>query len=140
MKSFRKVLTQRTAERVAVVNLTPDVEAAVKESGVLEGLCLVNSMYVTASVFVSEDEPWLHHDFAGWLERLAPFSRGAGTYMHNATGEDNTDAHLRRLVVGREVVVAVTDGRLDLGPWEQILYGELDGKREKRVLLKIIGE
>ena len=140
MKSFRKILTQRTTQRVAFVNLTPDVDGAVKESGILQGLCLVNAMYVTAAVFVSENEPWLHQDFATWLERLAPYSRGIGTYMHNGTGEDNGDAHLKRQLMGREVTIAVTDGRLDLGPWEQILYGELDGGREKRVLVKIIGE
>jgi secondary thiamine-phosphate synthase enzyme len=140
MKSFRKILLQHTADRVAFVNLTADVETAVRESGIQQGLCLVNAMYVTCAVFVTEQEPWLHKDFARWLERLAPFSRGIGTYMHNGTGEDNGDAHLKRQLMGREVTLAVTDGRLDLGPWEQVLYGEFDGRREKRVLVKIIGE
>jgi len=140
MKSFRKTLTLHTPERRAFVNLTPKVEAALRESGVREGLCLVNAMHITASVFVNDDEGGLHHDFEKWLERLAPFDASAATYHHNRSGEDNADAHLKRQVMGREVVVAVTDGELDFGPWEQIFYGEFDGRRDKRVLIKIIGE
>jgi secondary thiamine-phosphate synthase enzyme len=122
------------------VNLTPDVEAAVTESGVREGLCLVNAMHITASVFINDDEPGLHEDYAAWLERLAPHDPSADAYHHNRTGEDNGDAHLKRQVMGREVVVAITAGRLDFGPWERIFYGEFDGRRDKRVLIKIIGE
>jgi secondary thiamine-phosphate synthase enzyme len=140
MKSFRKTLTLHTPERRAFVNLTPQVEAALRESGIREGLCLVNAMHITASVFVNDDEGGLHRDFEKWLERLAPFDASAATYHHNRTGEDNADAHLKRQVMGREVVVAVTDGELDFGPWEQIFYGEFDGRRDKRVLIKIIGE
>ena len=140
MKTLRKALTMHTAERIAFVNLTPEVEAAVRESGIREGLCLVNAMHITASVFINDDEPGLHEDFAAWLERLAPYNAGPEGYRHNRTGEDNGDAHLKRQVMGREVVVAVTGGRLDFGPWEQIFYGEFDGQRDKRVLVKIIGE
>jgi secondary thiamine-phosphate synthase enzyme len=140
MKTFRKTLTMHTAERVTFVNLTTEVEAAVRESGIREGLCLVNAMHITASVFINDDEPGLHRDYAGWLERLAPFDPSPSAYQHNRTGEDNGDAHLKRQVMGREVVVAVTDGRLDFGPWEQIFYGEFDGRRDKRVLVKIVGE
>jgi secondary thiamine-phosphate synthase enzyme len=140
MRSFRKALTMHTAERVAFVNLTPQVEVALRESGIREGLCLVNAMHITASVFINDDEPGLHRDYADWLERLAPFDPGPTAYRHNRTGEDNGDAHLKRQVMGREVVVAVTDGRLDFGPWEQIFYGEFDGRRDKRVLVKIVGE
>ena len=140
MKTFRKTLTMHTPERVAFVHLTPEVEAAVRESGVREGLCLVNSMHITASVFVNDDEEGLHQDFAAWLERLAPRDPGPRTYRHHRTGEDNGDAHLKRQVMGREVVVAITEGRLDFGPWERIFYGEFDGRRRKRVLVKIIGE
>jgi len=140
MKSFRKTLTLHTRERMAFVNLTPQVEAAVRESGVAEGLCLVNAMHITASVFINDDESGLHQDYAAWLERLAPHDPSAGAYRHNATGEDNGDAHLKRQVMGREVVVAITGGKLDFGPWEQIFYGEFDGRRDKRVLVKIIGE
>ncbi len=140
MKTLRKALTMHTAERIAFVNLTPEVEAAVRESGIREGLCLVNAMHITASVFINDDEPGLHEDFAAWLERLAPYNAGSEGYRHNRTGEDNGDAHLKRQVMGREVVVAVTGGRLDFGPWEQIFYGEFDGQRDKRVLVKIIGE
>jgi secondary thiamine-phosphate synthase enzyme len=140
MKSLRKSLTMHTAERVAFVNLTPEVEAAVRESGIQEGLCLVNAMHITASVFINDDEHGLHEDFAAWLERLAPYHPGPEGYRHNRTGEDNGDAHLKRQVMGREVVVAVTAGRLEFGPWEQIFYGEFDGQRDKRVLVKIIGE
>jgi secondary thiamine-phosphate synthase enzyme len=128
-----------TAERVGFVNLTPEVERAVRESGVREGLCLVNAMHITASVFVNDDEAGLHRDYADWLERLAPHAP-TDAYRHNRTGEDNGDAHLKRQVMGREVVVAITDGRLDFGPWEQIFYGEFDGRRDKRVLVKIVGE
>jgi len=140
MKSFRKTLTLHTPERRAFVNLTPKVEAALRESGIREGLCLVNSMHITSSVFINDDERGLHHDFGAWLERLAPFDASPETYRHNRTGEDNADAHLKRQVMGREVVVAVTEGELDFGPWEQIFYGEFDGRRDKRVLVKIIGE
>jgi len=140
MRSFRKTLTLHTRERLAFVNLTPQVEAALEESGIREGLCLVNSMHITASVFVNDDEAGLHQDFAAWLERLAPHDPSPTAYRHNRTGEDNADAHLKRQVMGREVVVAVTEGRLDFGPWEQIFYGEFDGRRDKRVLVKIVGE
>jgi secondary thiamine-phosphate synthase enzyme len=140
MKSFRKTLTIHTPERRAFLNLTPKVEAALHESGIREGLCLVNSMHITSSVFINDDESGLHHDFGAWLERLAPFDASTETYWHNRTGEDNADAHLKRQVMGREVVVAVTEGALDFGPWEQIFYGEFDGRRDKRVLVKIIGE
>jgi secondary thiamine-phosphate synthase enzyme len=140
VKSFRKTLTMHTPQRMAFLNLTPEVLTAVKESGIREGLCLVNAMHITASVFVNDDEPGLHQDYAAWLERLAPFDPSPSTYRHNRTGEDNGDAHLKRQVMGREVVVAVTDGELDFGPWEQIFYGEFDGRRDKRVLVKIIGE
>jgi len=140
MKSFRKTLTIHTPERRAFVNLTPKVEAALRESGIREGLCLVNSMHITSSVFVNDDERGLHHDFGAWLERLAPFDPSTEAYWHNRTGEENADAHLKRQIMGREVVVAVTEGELDFGPWEQIFYGEFDGRRDKRVLVKIIGE
>jgi secondary thiamine-phosphate synthase enzyme len=140
MKSLRKALTFRTRERVEFVNITPDVEAAVVESGVREGLVLVNAMHITASVFINDNESGLHHDFGVWLEKLAPFNPDPNVYHHNRTGEDNADAHLKRQVMGREVVVAITKGKLDFGPWEQIFYGEFDGRRKKRVLVKIIGE
>ena len=126
--------------RLGFANITPKVEAAVRESGVAEGLCLVNAMHITASVFINDDEPGLHEDYAAWLEALAPFDASPRRYKHNRTGEDNADAHMKRQVMGREVVVAVTGGRLDFGPWEQIFYGEFDGRRDKRVLIKIIGE
>jgi secondary thiamine-phosphate synthase enzyme len=140
MKSFRWTLNMNTGERVAFVNITSKVEAVLAQSGIREGLCLVNAMHITASVFINDDEPGLHLDYAAWLERLAPFDASAEAYRHNATGEENGDAHLKRQVMGREVVVAVTDGALDFGPWEQIFYGEFDGRRVKRVLVKIIGE
>jgi len=120
------------------MNITPQVEEAVKKSLVKEGLCLVNAMHITSSVFVNDDESGLHRDFSSWLEKLAPF--GKDKYQHNLTGEDNADAHLKRTIMGREVVAAITDGKLDFGPWEQIFYGEFDGQRKKRVLIKIIGE
>ena len=140
MKTHRKVITVHTKTRQAFVNLTPDVEAAVRESGVREGLVLVNPMHITASVFINDDEAGLHHDFTKWLEGLAPHDPSPTAYHHHRTGEDNADAHLRRQIMGREVVVAITAGKLDFGPWEQIFYGEFDGRRPKRVLVKIIGE
>src|SRR5512139_2664922 len=140
MRSFRKTLTMHTPTRVAFVNLTPEVEKVVRESGVREGLCLVNAMHITASVFINDDEPGLHRDYRRWLEQLAPFGPSPRAYEHNRTGEDNGDAHHKRQVMGREVVVAVTAGQLDFGPWEQVFYGEFDGRRPKRVLVKVIGE
>jgi len=140
MKSYRTTLTFRIAERMDFRNITPEVEEALRESGVQEGLCLVNAMHITASVFINDDEPGLHADYKRWLEKLAPFDASPQVYHHNRTGEDNADAHHKRQVMGREVVVAVTEGRLDFGPWEQIFYGEFDGRRAKRVLVKIIGE
>ena len=125
---------------MAFLNITPQVEDLVLRSGIREGLCLVNAMHITASVFINDDEPGLHEDYARWLEKLAPFDADPTVYRHNRTGEDNADAHLKRQVMGREVVVAVTAGRLDFGPWEQIFYGEFDGRRPKRVLVKVIGE
>ncbi len=139
MKSYRKELWFNTPQRVAFINITPQVREAVRESGIKEGLCLVNAMHITASVFINDDEPGLHEDYKKWLENLAPHEP-ISRYLHNRTGEDNGDAHLKRQVMGREVVVAVTDGKLDFGPWEQIFYGEFDGRRRKRVLIKIIGE
>jgi secondary thiamine-phosphate synthase enzyme len=138
MKSFRKELWFEIPARRAFVNITPDVEACLKESGISDGLVLVNAMHITASVFINDDEKGLHHDYELWLEGLAPHEP-VGRYRHNRTGEDNADAHLKRQVMGREVVVAITDGKLDFGPWEQIFYGEFDGRRKKRVLVKIIG-
>lgn len=138
MKSYRKELWFRTQHRREFLNITPQVEQCLKESGVKEGLLLCNAMHITASVFINDDEFGLHQDFETWLEKLAP-EKPYSQYRHN-TAEDNADAHLKRTVMGREVVVAVTQGRLDFGPWEQIFYGEFDGKREKRVLVKIIGE
>ncbi len=138
MKSYRKELWFNVSSRRAFINITPQVEACLAESGVREGLCLVNAMHITASVFVNDDEAGLHKDFDDWLEQLAPHEP-VSAYRHNL-GEDNADAHLKRQVMGRETVVAVTDGRLDFGPWEQIFYGEFDGRRRKRVLVKIIGE
>ncbi len=137
MKTFRKELFFNTEQRYQFVHITPKVEAALNESGVKEGLCLVNAMHITASVFINDNEHGLHRDYMEWLEKLAPYSRNG--YHHNV-GEDNGDAHLKRQVMGREVVVAITNGKLDLGPWEEIFYGEFDGKRQKRVLIKIIGE
>jgi secondary thiamine-phosphate synthase enzyme len=126
--------------RLAFVNITPRVEEVVSKSGVAEGLVLVNAMHITASVFINDDEAGLHEDYKKWLEKLAPFDASPQTYRHNRTGEDNADAHLKRQVMGREVVVAITNGKLDFGPWEQIFYGEFDGNRPKRVLVKVIGE
>jgi len=138
MKSLTEHLWFNTPTRRAFINITPKVEELVKESGVKEGLCLVNAMHITASVFINDDEPGLHRDFEEWLEKLAP-EKPHSRYAHN-TFEDNADAHLKRQVMGREVVVAITGGKLDFGPWEQIFYGEFDGKRKKRVMVKIIGE
>lgn len=139
MKSYRKELWFNLPARGGFVNITPQVEEALQESGIREGLCLVNSMHITSSVFINDDEGGLHHDYEKWLERLAPHEP-VGQYQHNDTGEDNADAHMKRQVMGREVIVAVTNGQLDFGTWEQIFYGEFDGKRKKRVLIKIIGE
>ena len=138
MKSYRKVLTFNTKTRRAYINITPQVEAALSESGIREGLCLVNAINITASVFINDHESGLHRDFERWLEKLAP-EKPYSQYEHNGF-EDNADAHLKRSVMGREVVVAVTEGKLDFGTWEQIFYGEFDGMRGKRVLIKIIGE
>jgi len=138
VKSFRKELTFRTPTRRAYLNITPEVESALKESGIREGLCLVNAMHITASVFINDNESGLHADFEKWLEKLAP-EKPHAQYQHNGA-EDNADAHLKRSVMGRECVVAVTGGRLDFGPWEQIFYGEFDGQRAKRALIKSIGE
>jgi secondary thiamine-phosphate synthase enzyme len=138
MKTYRKELWFNTPRRRDFINITGQVENALAESGVKEGLCLVNAMHITASVFINDDESGLHRDFEAWLEKLAP-EKPYSQYRHN-NGEDNADAHLKRTVMGREVVVAITNGRLDFGPWEQIFYGEFDGKRKKRVLIKIIGE
>jgi secondary thiamine-phosphate synthase enzyme len=139
MKSFRKELLFNVPTRRAFINITADVERCLSESGVREGLCLVNAMHITASVFINDDESGLHQDYEKWLEGLAPHEP-VSQYRHNQTGEDNADAHLKRQVMGREVVVAITAGKLDFGPWEQIFYGEFDGRRRKRVLVKIIGE
>ena len=140
MKSLRRTLTLHMTERMGFQNITADVREAVGESGVQEGLCLVNAMHITASVFINDDEPGLHEDYKRWLEKLAPFDASPAVYHHNRTGEDNGDAHHKRQVMGREVVVAITAGELDFGPWEQIFYGEFDGGRDKRILIKIIGE
>ncbi len=138
MKSYRKELWFETKNRRELINITPAIEEAVEKSGVQEGMVLVNAMHITASVFINDDEPGLHQDFENWLERLAP-EKPYDQYNHN-TAEDNGDAHLKRTIMGREVVVAITEGKLDFGPWEQIFYGEFDGKRRKRVLVKVIGE
>lgn len=139
MKSFREELWFNIPERRGYLNITPQVEDCLQRSGVREGLCLVNAMHITASVYINDDESGLLHDYDKWLEGLAPHAP-TSQYRHNLTGEDNADAHMKRQVMGREVVVAVTEGRLDFGPWEQIFYGEFDGRRRKRVLVKIIGE
>ena len=139
MNSYRKELWFNVPSRRGFINITPQVQEALEESGVQEGFCLVNAMHITASVFINDDESGLHHDYEEWLEELAPHAP-VSQYQHNRTGEDNADAHLKRQVMGREVVVAITKGRFDFGPWEQIFYGEFDGRRRKRVLVKIIGE
>ena len=137
MKHFRKELWFNTTKRYQFVHITQQVQKAIDESGIKEGMCLVNAMHITASVFINDNESGLHQDYLEWLEKLAPYDR---TGYHHNVGEDNADAHMKRQIMGREVVVAVTDGGLDFGPWEQIFYGEFDGKRRKRVLVKIIGE
>lgn len=144
MKSHRKVLTLHLPGRTGFVNITQAVADAVRDSGVQEGLCLVNSMHITSSVFINDEESGLKQDYLRWLEKLAPFNPGSdpdqGGYLHNRTGEDNGDAHHKRQIMGREVVVAITSGHLDFGTWEQVFYGEFDGRRDKRVLIKVIGE
>ena len=140
MKAHTEYLTMNIPSKMAFVNITTQVQNAVTKSGVQEGLVLVNTMHITASVFINDDERGLHHDFGVWLEQLAPFNPDPNHYHHNRTGEDNADAHLKRQIMGREVVVAITKGKLDFGPWEQIFYGEFDGHRAKRILVKIIGE
>ena len=148
MKSYTQYLWFNTKNRQEFVNITPQVEETVQKSGVKEGLCLVNAMHITASVFINDDEEGLHRDFSQWLEKLAPYGKDKTSpcaqelvkYQHNLTGEDNGDSHLKRTIMGREVVVAISKGKLDFGPWEQIFYGEFDGQRRKRVLIKIIGE
>lgn len=139
MKSYRQELWFNVPGRRGFLNITPQVEECLRASGIREGLCLVNAMHITASVFINDDESGLHHDYDAWLEKLAPHEP-TRQYRHNDTGEDNADAHLKRQVMGREVVMAVTNGKLDFGPWEQIFYGEFDGRRRKRVLVKIIGQ
>jgi secondary thiamine-phosphate synthase enzyme len=140
MKSFTDYLELEIPSRRGFSNITPQVHELLRKSEVQEGLCLVNSMHITSSVFINDDERGLHHDFGVWLEQLAPFNPDPNHYHHNRTGEDNADAHLKRQIMGREVVVAITKGKLDFGPWEQIFYGEFDGHRSKRVLVKVIGE
>lgn len=139
MKSYRKELWFETPDRLGFINITRTVESCLEDSGIQEGLCLVNAMHITASVFINDDESGLHRDFVAWLEELAPHAP-ISRYQHNQTGEDNGDAHLKRQVMGREVVIAITGGKLDFGPWEQIFYGEFDGRRRKRVLVKLVGE
>ena len=138
MRHYTEYIWMNTSDRYEIVNITSQVALAVKKSGIKEGLCLVNAMHITASVFINDNESGLHEDFLKWVEKLAPY--GGDKYKHNLTGEDNGDAHLKRTIMGREVVVAVTKGELDFGPWEKIFYGEFDGQRKKRVLVKIIGE
>ena len=138
MKSYTQYLTFQVGERMAFINITSQVEQALRDSGIQEGLCLVNAMHITASVFINDDEPGLHQDYQDWLEGLAPHD--PKRYRHDRTGEDNGDVHHKRQIMGREVVVAITEGRLDFGPWEQVFYGEFDGRRPKRILIKIIGE
>ncbi len=140
MKSHTVHLTFKTSNRMDFINITPQIEKTVSASGVKEGLCLVNAMHITAAVFINDDEPGLLEDYKRWLEWLAPFDASPQRYRHNRTGEDNGDAHHTRQVMGREVVVAITKGKLDFGPWEQIFYGEFDGRRPKRVLVKVLGE
>ena len=139
MKSYRQELWFNLPDRRGFVNITPQVDKCLKDSGIQEGLCLVNAMHITASVFINDDEGGLHQDYEKWLEKLAPHEP-VSQYLHNRTGEDNGDAHLKRQVMGREIVAAVTKGKLDFGQWEQIFYGEFDGRRKKRVLVKIIGD
>jgi len=139
MKSHTSYLTLNIPSKMAFENITPEVEDEVTKSGIKEGLCLVNTMHITSSVFINDDERGLHHDFGVWLEKLAPFNPDPNVYHHNRTGEDNADAHLKRTIMGREVVVAITKGKLDFGPWEQIFYGEFDGQRRKRVVVKVMG-
>lgn len=138
MKTYTHYLWFDTKDHQEFINITPQVEEALRESQIKEGLCLVNAMHITSSIFINDDEGGLHRDFSNWVEKLAPY--GKDKYQHNLTGEDNADAHLKRTLMGREVVAAITDGKLDFGPWEQIFYGEFDGQRRKRVLIKIIGE
>jgi secondary thiamine-phosphate synthase enzyme len=140
VKSFTEYLTFNLPERMAFQNITPQLEQIVQKSGVKEGNLLCNAMHITASVFINDDEPGLHQDYKVWLEGLAPFDASPVKYKHNRTGEDNADAHMKRQLMGREVVIAITKGKLDFGPWEQVFYGEFDGRRAKRVLVKIIGE
>jgi secondary thiamine-phosphate synthase enzyme len=140
VKSLTEYLTFNLPERMAFQNITPKIEEIVQKSGVSEGIVLCNAMHITASVFINDNESGLHEDYKKWLEQLAPFDPSPERYAHNRTGEDNADAHLKRQIMGREVVVAITEGKLDFGPWEQIFYGEFDGRRKKRVLVKIIGE
>ena len=139
MKSLTEHLWFETKERVEFINITPTVEGLVRKSGVKEGMVLVNAMHITASVFINDDEAGLHHDFGVWLEQLAPFNPDPNHYHHNRTGEDNADAHLKRTIMGHQVVVPITKGQLDLGPWEQIFYAEFDGRRKKRVVVKVMG-
>ena len=138
MKSYKEYLWFDTKERVEFINITPQIEAAVMKSGIREGLCLVNAMHITASVFINDNERGLHQDFKNWLEKLIPYS--PEKYKHNLTGEDNADAHLKRTIMGRSITVSISEGKFDFGPWEKIFYGEFDGRRKKRVLVKIIGE
>lgn len=138
MKSFRKELLFNTKSRIELIHITEEVQKAINESNIKEGFCLVNAMHITASVFINDNESGLHQDFIKWLGNLVPYEKEK--YLHNRTGEDNADAHIKRQIMGREVVIAITNGKLDLGPWERIFYGEFDGKRSKRVLIKIIGE
>lgn len=138
MKTYRKELWFNTKKRVEFIHITQEVQKAVDESNVKDGFCLVNAMHITASVFINDNETGLHHDFLKWLEEKVPYN--PDDYLHNRTGEDNADAHIKRQLMGREIVIAITDGKLDLGPWERIFYGEFDGQRAKRVLIKIIGE
>jgi secondary thiamine-phosphate synthase enzyme len=140
VKSHTEYLTFNLPERMGFLNITPKLEELLAASGIQEGLLLCNAMHITASVFINDDEPGLHRDYKQWLEQLAPFDASPTRYQHNRTGEDNADAHMKRQIMGREVVIAVTKGRLDFGPWEQVFYGEFDGRRPKRVLVKIIGE
>lgn len=140
MKSLTEYLTFNVPSRMGFVNITPQLEQAVQKSGVKEGLLLCNAMHITASVFINDNESGLHEDYKTWLEELAPFDPSPTHYKHNRTGEDNADAHMKRQIMGREVVIAITNGKLDFGPWEQVFYGEFDGRRNKRVLIKIIGE